>query len=311
MRTLLRVAVAVAIVAVIGFLVARASRGTGGGSGPSAPALSRHAATASFRVSYPANWHRLSAPPAGLLPSLSAPLALAPKGTGQEMLIGTMSAGGSSAGQLLSAVGPTDTSGSSVQIVSLGGQQFYRDLNLSLRGQGVTESIYLLDTTKGTIGAVCAAQKPSQSFTATCERVLATLRLTSGSVLAARVDAGYAQALNAVVTKLNAARSGLGPKLSSGSLQSRAQAAQQLATAHAQAAASAFRLSPGESGLAATNRVLVSALRQTAAAYQALGRAISDRRQAAYRSAEAQIAASAGALDSVYTRLRGLGYRIG
>jgi hypothetical protein len=310
MRTLVRVVAAIVIVAVIGFVLARSSRGDGGSSG-STPALSGHAVTASFQVSYPANWHRLSAPPAGLLPSLSGPVAVAPKETGREMLIGTLSTGGSSAARLPSELAPGDTSGSRVQIVSLGGQHFYRELNLSLRGQSVTESIYLLDTTKGAIGAVCATRKPSESFTATCERVLATLRLTSGSALTARIDAPYAMALNAVVTKLNAARSGLGPKLSTGSLPARAQAAQQLAAAHAQAAASVTHLSPHGLGLTAANRALVTALEQTGSAYRSLGRAITRRRQTAYGSAEGQISAGTRALGAAFTRLRGLGYRVG
>ena len=311
MRTLVRAVAVVVIVAVIGFVLARLTRGTNGGLDGSRSALSAHAVTTSFRVSYPANWHRLSAPPAKLLPSLNQPVALAPHRTGQEMLIGTISTGRSSAGRLPAALGSADRGGSGVQIVSLGGQQFYRRLNLSLRGRGVTESIYLLDTTTGAIGAVCAVQKPSESFIVTCERVLATLRLTSGSALAARVDAGYAEALNAVVTKLNAARSGLGSKLSAGSLPVRAQAAQQLAAAHVQAATALGRLSPGRSGLRAANRALGSALKQTGSAYRALGRAITSRRQAAYASAERQIEIGARAIEAGFSRLRGLGYRIG
>jgi hypothetical protein len=309
MRTLARAAAAVVIVAVIGFVLARSSRGGGDGSGGPPPALSNHAATTSFRVSYPANWHRLSASPAGLLPPLSDPLALAPTGTGRELVIGTEPGGGSSAGQLPAVLRAKVASAPDPQIVSLGGQRFSRYLDLAPRGQGVTESLYVLATTRGTIGAVCAAQTPSQSFTATCERVLATLRLTSGRVLAPRVDAGYALALNAVVSKLNGARRALGPKLSTGSMPSRARAAQQLATAHAEAAASTARLSPHAAGLVAANRALGSALGETAAAYGGLGRAITDRRQAAYRSAEAHIGAGARALEAAYARLRGLGYR--
>jgi hypothetical protein len=309
MRTLVRVIAAVVIVAVIGFVLARSSRGTDGGSGGSAPALSSHAATMSFQVSYLANWRRLSAPPGGLLPSLSGPLTLAPTGTGEELVIGTASSGGLPAGQLpaaLRAAGPTTRA----QLVSLGGHSFYRYLNLTPKGQGITESVYLLDTTNGTLAAVCAARKPSEAFTATCERVLASLKLTSGNVVAPPVQAGYALQLNAAMAKLNVARRALGPALSTGSLAARAQAARQLAVAHARAAASTTRLSPEGGGLTAANRALVSALGRTASAYRALGRAITDRRQAAYRSAQGQIQASSRALDLAYARLRALGYRI-
>lgn len=311
MRTLARAVAAVVIVAVIGFVLARSSRGPDGGSGGSKPALSGHASTASFHVSYPANWHRLSAPPAGLLPLLNGPLALAPAGTGEELVIGTASTGGAPAGELPATLRAAISSEPAAQIVSLGGRRFYRYLNLTPHGQGVTESVYLLGTTTGTIGAVCAAQKPSETLAATCERVLGTLQLTRGSVLAPEVDPGYALQLNASVAKLNAARRALGPKLSAGSLTARAQAAHQLAAAHAQAATSLTRLSPHGSGLKAANRALVSALQQTGSAYQALGRAITGRRQAAYGSAQGQIAAGTRALGAAFTSLRGSGYRIG
>ena len=311
MRTLARAVAAVVIVAVIGFVLARSSRGTDGTSGGSTPALSGQASTTSFHVSYPANWHRLSAPPAGLLPSLSEPLALAPTGTGEELVIGKVPGGGSPAGQLPAALRSALSSIPRAQIVSLGGRHFFRYLNLAPHGQGITESVYLLATTTETIGAVCAAQKPTETFTATCERVLATLQPTRGSVLAPAVDPGYALQLNAAMAKLNAARRALGPKLSVAGLAARAQAAQQLATAHAQAATSATRLSPAGSGLQTANRALVSALGQTASGYRALGRAITDRKQTAYGLAERQIGAGARALGAAFSRLRGLGYRIG
>ncbi|HEX3834200.1 MAG TPA: hypothetical protein VHW04_19630 [Solirubrobacteraceae bacterium] len=311
MRTLVRAVVAIVIVAVVGFVLARSSRGTDGGSGGSTPALSGKASTTSFHVSYPANWHRLSAPATGLLPSLRDPLALAPTGTGEELVIGIASAGGSPAGELPGALRAALSTDPPPQIVSLGGRRFYRYLNLNPKSQGVTESVYLLGTTAGTIGAVCAAQKPSEAFTATCERVLGTLQLTRGNVLAPEVDPGYAFQLNTSLAKLNAARRALGPKLSAGSLPARARAAQQLAAAHAQAAASATRLSPHASGLAAANRALVSALEQTGSGYRALGGAITGRRQTAYNSAEGQIAAGTRALGAAFARLRGLGYRIG
>ena len=113
------------------------------------------------------------------------------------------------------------------------------------------------------------------------------------------------------MAKLNTARRALGPKLSAGGLAARAQAAQQLATAHAQAATSATRLSPAGSGLQTANRALVSALGETASGYRALGRAITDRNQTAYGSAERQIGTGARAVGAAFTRLRGLGYRIG
>ncbi len=310
MRTLVRGVAALVVVAAIGFVLARSSRGGGGGSADTLPRLSAHAATSSFRVSYPGTWHRLPAAPAGLEPSLSGAVALSAQGTGRELVIGS-APGGTPAGQLPAALRAALPSTPAGQIVSLGGLRFSRYLDLAPRGRGVTESVYLLETTTETIGAVCSAQKPSETFTATCERVLATLRPASGRPLTPRIDTGYALALNGIVSKLNRARTTLGPKLSAGGLPSRARSAQQLAAAHAGAAASAGRLSSAASGLAAANRALVSALDQTAQAYRELSAAITDRRQAAYRHAQDDLGTAARALDAAYTRLRGLGYRIG
>jgi hypothetical protein len=310
MRTLVGAVTAVVIVAVVGFVVARASRGGGDGSADTPPALSNRAAAASFRVSYPADWRRLPAPPTELLPPLDRALALAPKETGRALVIGTTSAGASASGQLPAALTSTLSQAPKGEIVSLGGQRFARYLDLAPRGKGVTESVYMLGTTAGTIGAVCTTPTPSSAFTATCERVLSTLSLTSGSALAPGVDTQYALRLNAIVTKLNAMRSSAARGLRTGSLRTRAQAAQRLAAAHAAAAAAAGRLSPQGGALAQANRTLVSALDQTAVSYRALGRAITDRRQAAYRGAQAKLEVDVRALDAAFTRLGELGYRI-
>jgi hypothetical protein len=310
MQTILRAVAAVVIVAAVGFALARAGRGSSNSAAPSAPALSGHAQTASFRVSYPADWHRLTSAPSGLQPALSDPLSLAPTQSGQELVIGGLTTGSAAPGRLPATLQEVLSTPPKAQLVSLGGQRFSRYLNLSPRGQNITESVYLLPTTAGTIGAVCAAQKPSAAFVGSCERLLATLRPTAGTVVSAGVDPTYAQRLNAIVATLNAARTTVGSKLRTGSLRARARAAAQLAAAHARASTAAGRLSPTGDAMAAANRALVTALGQTASAYRALGTAILQRHQAAYRSAEASLSTGARALAAAFTRLRGLGYAI-
>jgi hypothetical protein len=310
MQTILRAVAAVVIVAVIGFGLARAGRGSSDSGAPSAPALSGHAHTASFRVSYPADWHQLTSAPSGLLPALSDPVPLAPSQSGQELVIGAVPTGGAAPGRLPATLQAVLSTPPQAQLVSLGGQRFTRYLNLSPRGQNVTETVYLLPTTAGTIAAVCAAEKPSAAFVGSCERVLTTLRPTAGTVVSSGVDASYAQRLNAIVAKLNAARTTVGSGLRTGTLKARGQAAQQLAAAHARAATAAGRLSPTGDAMVAANRALVTALGQTASAYRALGTAIAERRQAAYRSAEAHLTTGARALAAAFARLRGRGYTI-
>jgi hypothetical protein len=309
MTTVLRAVAAVVIVAAIGFVLARAGRGT---SHPHAspPAMSGHAASGSFRVEYPADWRRLSGPPSHLVPPLGEPLALAPNTTGEELIIGTAPAG-SSRGQLPKVMRSAIDTHPRADIVELGDQRFSRYLNLKPRGQGVTETIYLLPATSGTLGAVCAAQTPSTSFIGDCERVLGTLKLSSGSALTPGIDPSYALRLNAILATLNAARSSAGSGLQTGALSSRAQVAQTLAAAHAAAAAALDKLTPIGPGLAVANRRLAGVLAQTAVDYRALGDALTGRRDAAYRAARSQLDANGRALSTAYARLSRFGYRPG
>jgi hypothetical protein len=309
MTTVLRAVAAVVIVAAIGFVLARAGRGTSHPDG-SPPAMSGHAASGSFRVDYPADWRKLSGPPSHLVPPLGTPLALAPNTTGQELIIGTAPAG-SSRGQLPKVMRSAIDTHPRAEIVDLGDQRFSRYLNLKPRGQGVTETIYLLPATSGTLGAVCATQTPSASFIGDCERVLGTLKLTSGSAVTPGVDSSYARRLNAIVATLNAARRSAASGLQTGTLKSRAQAAQKLAAAHAAAAAAIGKLTPVGPSLGVANRRLAHVLGQTAVEYRALGDAITRRRDAAYRTARSQLDASARALSAAYADLSRFGYQLG
>jgi hypothetical protein len=193
--------------------------------------------------------------------------------------------------------------------VTLGSLRWDRYAGLTPRGQGVTESLYVLSTTAGTIGAACVARSASSAFTADCERVLGSLRLTSGTVLATSVDATYASALNTVLSRLNTARAAGGPGLRSPSLGSRARAATRLSAAHSQAATAAQGLTGN--GTAAADRALVAALDQTATAYRRLATAIRAHNLPGYRRAETELNAADAALQLAYARLRALGYRIG
>jgi hypothetical protein len=307
-----RAVAAVVIVALIGFALARAGRGgsSSGDKTPTQPTLSGHAATTAFAVNYPADWRQLSGPPSGLVPALAKPVSLAPDKPGQELIIGTAPAA-ASPGALPASVRVALDTQPKPDLVELGNARFSRYLNLKPRGQGITETVYLLSTTSGTIGAVCAAQAASSTLVGDCERVLGTLKLTSGSALAPGADTRYAARLNQIMATLNDVRRSSGPGLQSGPLKARAQSALILANAHAAASKAIARLTPSGSGLVKASRRVATVLAQTSAQYQALGVAITKRRNGAYRTASGRLNSSARTLAAAYAQLSRFGFRVG
>lgn len=303
MGTLLRGLAGVVFVAAVAFLWAH----YGLKSKPSPPvALSRQASAADFKVDFPSSWHVEPARVASRL-SVTDELALASSGGPDGQLIMSAPAPGAP-GALPHGLRSTLGAVPSPQVVTLGSANFYRYLSVTPSGARVPESIYTLPTTAGTITAVCAAAKPTVSFTSTCERVLSTIRLTSGSVLSLGVDAGYALALNRILNQLNAVRRSAGSGLRSANVQTRARAASALAAAHARAAAAADHLPSGN--MSAANPALVTALTMNASAYRALARAAGKLDVAGYGRAQAQIAAAGQALNGAYAQLRQFGYKV-
>ena len=66
-----------------------------------------------------------------------------------------------------------------VQIVSLGREDFYRYVSLSRSRQSVSESVYVLPTSVGAIVGVCLAPRALPDVTSSCQRILGTVRLSS------------------------------------------------------------------------------------------------------------------------------------
>jgi hypothetical protein len=308
MRMLLRAVAGAALVAAVGFLLGHSS---GTSHSPAVAPLDQHASAHGFRVSFPSGWRVV---PARAVPRLAltgelalAPVALAPARTADaELVIGTARSADPSLlpATLLAAL----TTRPSPQVISLGGAHFYRYLNLTPGGGNVSESIYELPTTAGTITGVCAARSPTVAFTSGCEQVLATLRLTAGTVLEAGPDAGYALGLNQILASLNVVRTATGSVLRTGGPVARARAAAELAAAHGRAASAARRLRG--TGVSGANRALAAALTMTAAAYADLGRAAARQNAGGYRRAQAEIVTATRALDAAFVRLRRLGYRV-
>jgi hypothetical protein len=303
MRTVARTLAGTAAVAVVGFALARYGSGK---TTASPPALDRQASVADFKVNYPSGWTVRPATPVPLVP-LGDVLTLAANGSGRSRLvIGTQQTTAPAAlpPRLAAVVPPTTRP----QIVTLGGQRFLRYLNLTPQGEHVAESIYALPTTVGTITAVCSAPTFSARFTSDCERLLSTIKLTTGDVTSVTVDPGYALQLNRILGQLDQVRRSTGPALRSRRVRDRVRAASALATAHAQAASAASHIDVGT--MSAGNQALVSALHANADAYKALAQAAARQNVSAYGRAQAALSAAGSGLNAAYDQLRQLGYRI-
>ena len=306
MRTLVRTLTStVFIAAAAGYVFAH--YGSTSSSPAAPPPLNRQATAPNFSVSYPSSWHVASVRQVPQV-RLVGVVSLAPsQPSSAQLVIGTDHSTQPTA--LPSALRARLATSPRPQVVTLGGTAYYRFLNLTPSGEGVSESLYALPTTRGTITAVCSATTPSVAFTSSCERVLATLNVTAGQVRAPVANAGYAFELNRIMSRLDAARSAAGSDLRSSDLKVRAAAAQRLAAADDRAATAAHHITTKTVSLA--NQPLESALRMNAAAYQALAAAAAKQDAAAYQQAETQISRSDRALAAVNAQLRSYGYKLG
>lgn len=279
----------------------------GSGHRQSLPALDRHVSAGVLQVSVPSSWRRRP-PPAISHLGLADELAMAPAASGGGVLV--LGRAATTEPDLLpQGLLASLPAAARPQIVRLARTSFYRYLNLSSRGAYASESIYAVPTTVGTVLGVCLPGKVDQGFTGSCERSLGTLRLASGTVLAPGPSPSYARALTAVIERLNTARHGVGSQLlAARTRRTQARAADELATAHTEAAAALVHLNAGSSS--GPNSAMAAALKATGQAYGALGRAAAADNARHYRGASAALARATKTLNSAVARLSALGYRL-
>jgi hypothetical protein len=127
---------------------------------------------------------------------------------------------------------------------------------------------------------------------------------------AVRPSPTYARSLDAVMSKLNAARASEAARLRSAhDTKTQIQDAQALEAAHKQAAAAVAALSAGAASTA--NAALAGALRDVSSAYASLGQAAARNDGRAYRAAQAAVIRANESLRTVFGQLRPFGYRLG
>jgi hypothetical protein len=288
--------------AALGFTFARTE-----GSGPGQRTVAAHAPAGVLEISLPSGWVRRVAP-SGLSLNLSDEIVAAPSASSRAILaVGRTVAvdPGLLPPSLLASL-PSAPQG---LVVTLGGSQFYRYLNLSPRGGQGPEAVYAMSTTKGAVLGMCLTQGAPPGLLGSCEHSLATLRLTSGSVLPLGPIPAYASALNLAMSRLNAVRVRLGSQLLNAQAASaQAGAAYALAAAHTAAASALGSLEAGPAN--AANAAVVTALKLNGAAYRALGRAASLQDQAAYNQATTSVERATNAWKAAYSRLGAFGYSV-
>ena len=166
-----------------------------------------------------------------------------------------------------------------------------------------------MSTTAGVVLGVCVTRQAPPGLRSSCERSLATLRLSSGTALPPGPIPAYASKLNLTIERLNDVRASLGTRLVKASdAKAQAAAAYKLAAAHIAAAHSLEHLNIGPANTA--NSAVVAALDLSSAAYRALGQAASRQDPAGYGRARAMVQRAARAWKATYSRLEAFGYGV-
>jgi len=298
-RLHLVLAVAAAIAAaIVGFLIAH-----GSGSSPTGPpALTRPFSAGVLRVDAPATWQQ----GASSVSDLQDELSISPsRGAGTIVLGRTTAAPTTLPATLLAelphAPGPA--------VVTLAGTRFYRYLGLQPRDGSGPISVYVLPTTVGTVVAECLEHGAGASFGSTCERVVSTLRLSSGTALAVGPSASYATGLDRAMTVLTKRIAEASGRLRAARTpQAQARAANGAVAAYDTAVSAVSALNAGVAS--ADNRAVASALRSIAAGFQSLRTAALRGDAAGFAAAERTIASGQSSLQGAIAQLAKLGYSV-
>jgi hypothetical protein len=290
---------AVLAAAVVGFLLAH---GSGGSSPAGPPALSKQFSAGVLGVRAPATWQQ----GANSVPDLQDELSISPSHGGGEIVFGRTTSTPTTLPTALLAELPHAPGAA---VVTLAGTHFYRYLGLEPRNGSGPLSVYVLPTTVGTVVAECLAAGAGAGFAGTCERIVSTLRLSSGTPLAIGPSAAYASGLDramAVLTKRVAEATG---RLRAATTPAgQAKAANGAVAAYTSAMRQVGALDAGVAS--ADNQAVQSALGSIATGYGSLRTAALHDDTAGFTASERQIADGERTLQSAIAQLAKLGYSV-
>jgi hypothetical protein len=268
----------------------------------------RPVSSAPVAISLPVDWQRGAT---GALPGLTLAdeLVVRPKATLDQLLaIGVSHTTDATLlpNRLLAALPAGTATG---QVVRLGNTRFYRYRDLRPVGSSQVETVYAVPTTTGTLIATCVSDQPSATFTAACEQVVATARVTSGRPLALGPRADYGTALQTQLTKLGRATHTEKADLSTArAANAQARAFEQLGVAYQQAGEALAKVEPNPAETSART-ALTNALTALSTAYGRLAHAASGNNVRAYDGERNSIARAQAALETALVRLAKFGYR--
>ena len=296
----------VAVLAAAGFGFGRANRAEPTAAAPAA--LVGSASNTDVTVGLPAQWRRADRAPAieGLDLAGAMTLAAGPR-SDAGLVVGRVDREGAGLlpQALARAVKPAPGLTEAVRTPALQG---YRNAGLRVAGYAGVLDVVTAPTSRGTLAFVCFVPAAAGATREECRQVVASARLVGGEAAPVGTNAGYAQRLNAALTRLNTEVRTRRRELA-GARTPRGQAsiAAGLARVHAQAASSIRAAEPG--ALAAdANAAIATALQQTGNAY---GRMASTARTGArgrYDTARRAVARAEGATRDAIAALERLGY---
>jgi serine/threonine protein kinase len=289
--------------AIVGFLVAPSSSPHAAPPPPFRSSASSNAVS----VSLPEGWHQIQ-PPATPGLSLANAVAVSPPSPQAGTLVtGTSTTSDPSLlpRSLLSLVGTPREQ----QVVTLGGQQFFRYPGLSPGGS--PETVYALPTKTGTVIAACLLGGSQPDFAGECDRVLSKLSVLGGTSIPLGPSSKLAAQLSGAITGLDdAARTGETTLRSAAKPAAQAAAAGQLATAYDQAA-NALQNTSASPAETSTVKTLADALGKIGTDYKSLSTAATQNNSGKYNEARQAVATDSNTAATAMARLKEFGYSSG
>jgi Protein kinase domain len=183
----------------------------------------------------------------------------------------------------------------------------YRYAGLRLTSFAAPASITVVPTDRGTLTLGCLG---SAGAIAACSRIVGTLQVRGAKPIDPRPDAAYAAGLSAALDRLTRAQAAPRRALSTATT-SAGQAAllRRIAALYKAAGLEVAKLHPRPAD-AAANKAVVTALRRSAAAYEAMAAAAARRDAHAYASDREVAMRADGELDQSVRALVAAGYRV-
>jgi hypothetical protein len=302
----------VLVAAVLGFVLA--GSGGGGDKAPTFQTPSTPAAAKGVQVLVPPDWKKLASAPKLPGVQLEEPVAYGPAGTdggGQSVAVGNVTDSANNSAllspDLLAAAGFEGGKTPPRKTVKLGdnGVQAYEYENLDVKGAPGKLTVFAAPTSAGVATVVCSV--PTQD----CEAIANTLKLSDGKAFPVGPSKEFGDAVSKALGDVNKASQTARAKLKSAKTnKSQAPVARKAAVAYDQAGKSIEQLevSPADASL---KTLMLGPLRAGQKAWKRLSSAASKHDSAAYKKAQADIAAAQQQLQGAVRGLAAAGYQVG